>query len=221
MMRMLLGRFRRSLMLAGALAAVVAAGFSYYYFGYEPLQQELTRAEAEIRVLQGRVQLAKSLEARRQEMEDEKAAVQDSLERIASLLPRARSEPQFLVYLEEHARQLGVTVWWIDISEDVALDAYGMWPVRLMVLGAYPEQLELVRYLEAMPRLIAFTSVWYTEAPSEVRGAGDLLGTYDIRLFFDPHGLDWPWDPDVPVPGRDDPFALPGTEQPEAVPPGP
>lgn len=190
------------LLLLGLLLVVAIA---LYLFALAPLRQKILTVENDVAVMEGKLMMAKSLAARRDELE---AAIQDvvsDMEALAATMPASRGEPAFLMYVEEHADALDLLVWHVNLESVRREGLYHKWPITLLILGPFPGQLAFIQALEDMTRLVSFSSVAFSTDSS----TGLLLGTYRLSLFMDPAGQDPPWDPGFGPAGRTDPFRRP------------
>ena len=150
-------------------AVAVAAGFvlilaAYFYFGWMPVQDQITQQQQQVEqqrlILQRNQRLAKDLPRKRKEY----AQLEKQLTVALAMLPKQSEIPDLLENVSWAGKDSGLEFHVFKPEAEVSKQFYAEVPVNLDVSGSYGQMLTFLKRVGEMPRIVDISNLTLGQA---------------------------------------------------------
>ncbi len=165
------------------LVALVGVVFAVYYTTFfMPLQERISTLRADIEVLVGERDKAKSKADNLDKFKAEVARLREDLEKAKASLPNEREIPDLLKQVANLGKKIGLDFVLFRPQPDVNRDFYAEVPVEISVTGGYHEVAKFFAKVGQLKRIVNIQNV-VLASPSEKNGKMVLTVTGQVVTF--------------------------------------
>ncbi len=154
-----LARVPKTIRLAvvGALLVLISAG--YWFFSYQPAQQELRALAVRAQELQRNLNNARSIANNVAGFEAEVAGLERDLDLALKQLPNKKQFEDLLQDISTAGKKVGVTIKSIDRDQEVPRDFYAEVPFKIEIEGEYHDLARFFEMVANLPRIVNMGSL--------------------------------------------------------------
>ena len=135
-----------------ALLVAIAAG--YWFFSYQPLQEQRNELVDRSQQLQRELNNARSVANNVPGFEAEVAELERSLELALKQLPNRKQFEDLLQDISTAGKKVGVSIKSIDRKKEVERDFYAEVPFKLEIEGTYHDLARFFEMVATLPRIV-------------------------------------------------------------------
>jgi len=136
----------------GALLVAIAAG--YWFFSYQPAQEERAALIARSQELQRNLNNARSVANNVAAFEAEVAGLERDLDLALKQLPNKKQFEDLLQDISTAGKKVGVTIKSIDREKEVPRDFYAEVPFEIELEGSYHDLARFFEVVANLPRIV-------------------------------------------------------------------
>jgi Tfp pilus assembly protein PilO len=174
---------KRNALIIGAVA-VVAIIFVWYLALYSPLNDDLSKAQAETSAEQKRTDDLQADLARLQAQEKNSTQQQALLRRLDAAVPEQPDLAEFILQANEIAGQSGISFLSISPSPPVAGTGPSVIGLTISIEGSFFQLEDYLRLLENLERLVIVDGITISSTASDASSDGVSLSvTLTARMF--------------------------------------
>jgi len=149
-----LAKVPKSIRLAVVCSLLAAMAGSYWYFSYQPAQEERRNLVVKAQELQRNLNNARSVANNVPGFKAEVAGLERDLDLALKQLPNRKQFEDLLQDISTAGKKVGVSIKSIDRNDEVKRDFYAEVPFNLEIEGSYHDLARFFEMVAALPRIV-------------------------------------------------------------------
>jgi type IV pilus assembly protein PilO len=149
-----LAKVPKPIRLAVVSAVLVAIAAGYWFFSYQPAQQEHRDLTAKSQELQRNLNNARSIANNVAGFEAEVAGLERDLDLALKQLPDRKQFEDLLQDISTAGKKVGVTIKSIDRDDEIPRDFYSEVPFKIELEGTYHDLARFFEMVSSLPRIV-------------------------------------------------------------------
>jgi len=149
-----LGKVPKPIRLAVVAALLVSIGAGYWFFSYQPAQEQRAGLVARSQELQRNLNNARSVANNVDAFEAEVAGLERDLDLALKQLPNRKQFEDLLQDISTAGKKVGVTIKSIDRDKEIPRDFYAEVPFEIVLEGTYHDLARFFEMVANLPRIV-------------------------------------------------------------------